>query len=522
MKIRNPILRGMNPDPSVLRVGKVYYVAVSTFNWMPGIKVYKSFDLVNWKHETDILSNNIDLHGISKNCGIWAPTISYSGGIYFLMYTIVHTNNRPFKDLSNFLITAPSIKGPWSNPVYINSSGFDPSIFHDDDDRKWVVNTLWDYRVKTQNKSSGIIMQEYSVNKQKLIGPIFKIFNGTSLAKTEAPLIYKHGEYYYLVTAEGGTEKGHAITVCRSKFITGPYEVDPSESMLTASDKRNSPLQCTGHGSIVESIDGHWYVMYLCVRMIENQFSPLGRETSIQEVVWTDDNWVRLKNGTNVPEIITEVHSTKNIRQNENTSFHDDFSNGIKSEWNTWNQMRSKKWGKIGKNGNLQIISGESLQSSFNQHMIAVRQRDFLFEANTEVLFSPNSFNQMAGLVIYHDEDNYLYGFVTWDEESGKVFRICRRKNGIFSVNDEVGKIWTPFVKIKFMGNTVEGTFYYKTGSNWQKLGKKENLRYLSGGFSGNYVGISVQDLDQYMGSIAEFTFFDYLGKDVKSTLKRI
>src|SRR5699024_12257129 len=150
----------------------------------------------------------------------------------------------------NFLMTAPSIDGPWSEPIYMTSSGFDPSLFHDEDGRKWYLNEIWDYRMTTSNKSAGIVMQEYDATTKQMVGPVHKIFDGSELAKTEASHIYRHGEYYYLITAEGGTGSGHSVTVCRSKNITGPYELDANDPMMTASDKPESLLKNTGHGSL--------------------------------------------------------------------------------------------------------------------------------------------------------------------------------------------------------------------------------------------------------------------------------
>jgi len=152
--IKNPILRGFNPDPSILRVHDTYYIAVSSFEWLPGVRIYQSNDLVNWKHETDVITNQVDLRGNPQNGSIWAPQISYSDGLFYLIYTDVKSTKRPFKDCHNYLITAPSINGPWSSPVYLNSSGFDPSLFHDNNGSKWLLNEIWDYRMTTGNKSA--------------------------------------------------------------------------------------------------------------------------------------------------------------------------------------------------------------------------------------------------------------------------------------------------------------------------------------------------------------------------------
>src|SRR5690606_3443802 len=156
--------------------------------------------------------------------------------------------------------------------IYLNSSGFDPSLFHDDDGRKWLLNALWDYRITEGNKSSGIVIQEYDPKQQRLIGAPRKLFDCTPLKKTEAPHIYKRNGYYYIIPAEGGTHSGHEVTVARSKDLLGPYEVDPLNPMLTSSGKPEAELQCAGHGSLVETPEGECYMAPLCTRPLEGQY----------------------------------------------------------------------------------------------------------------------------------------------------------------------------------------------------------------------------------------------------------
>ena len=156
--IQNPILRGFNPDPNILKVADTYYIVVSSFEWLPGLRVYTSKDLVNWTHLTDILTDQVSLKGNPKDASIWAPQLSYREGLFYCIYTDVKNTTRPFKDTHNYLITAETLTGPWSSPIYLNSSGFDPSLFHDEDGRYWLLNEIWDYRMQTSNKSAGIVL----------------------------------------------------------------------------------------------------------------------------------------------------------------------------------------------------------------------------------------------------------------------------------------------------------------------------------------------------------------------------
>src|SRR5215471_3215085 len=213
--IHNPILRGFNPDPSIVRVGDDYYIATSTFEWYPGVQIHHSRDLANWRLLTRPLrrASQLNLLGDPDSGGAWAPCLSYADGLFYLIYTDVKRYGRTtvagasgasLRDFHNYLVTSSTIDGDWSDPVYLNSSGFDPSLFHDDDGRKYLLNMLWDQR-PNQNRFAGIVLQEYSVTEQRLIGSRELIFKGTSLGLTEAPHLYRRNGYYYLLTAEGGT-----------------------------------------------------------------------------------------------------------------------------------------------------------------------------------------------------------------------------------------------------------------------------------------------------------------------------
>jgi len=233
--ITNPILPGFNPDPSIVRVNDDFFIATSTFEWFPGVQIHHSRDLIHWRLTGHALTrtSQLNMTGNADSGGVWAPCLSYDRGIFYLVYTDVKNWKGAFKETHNYLVTAPDITGPWSEPIYLNSSGFDPSLFHDDDGRKWLVNMLWDFRAG-KNPFAGIVLQEFSMDRKRLTGPVTKIFEGTGLGCTEGPHIYKKNGYYYLMTAEGGTSYAHAVTMARAKSIAGPYEADPANPVLTS------------------------------------------------------------------------------------------------------------------------------------------------------------------------------------------------------------------------------------------------------------------------------------------------
>lgn len=516
--IQNPILPGFNPDPCILRVENVYYIAVSSFEWLPGIRVYKSFNLGEWEHCTDLLTNQVDLRGNPKNCSIWAPQLSFHDGLFYLMYTDVKSTKRPFKDCHNYLITAPSIQGPWSEPVYLNSSGFDPSLFHDDDGRKWLLNALWDYRISESNKSSGIVIQEYDHSLQKLVGKPKKLFDCTPLRKTEAPHLYKRNGYYYLVTAEGGTGSGHAVTVARSRELLGHYEVDPLNPMLTSRNNSDLALQCAGHGSLVETPDGEWYMAHLCTRPVEGKYAILGRETAMQQVYWDLNGWLRLTAGGNSPQL--QVLLPKGIMSKENagTDFEDDFSNSeLMKNWNTLRITADESWCSLSsRKGYLRIKAGESIQSLFRHHIVAIRQTDKSFRAETKVDFHPDSYLQMAGLMLYLNEDNYWYAYVSYEEGRGKVLKLMCCERDEFEVASILIDLNEEEVQLAVDVSGINGQFYYRLDDDddWRTLGMSHNISFLSGGFTGNFVGLAAHDMNQFGGSYADFNYFRYSGRD--------
>ncbi len=203
--IRNPILPGFNPDPSIVRVGDDYYIATSTFEWFPGVQIHHSRDLENWRLLTRPLrrASQLDMRGDPDSCGIWAPCLSHADGLFHLIYTDVKRYGRTttagasgasLRDFHNYLVTSPTIDGDWSDPIYLNSSGFDPSLFHDEDGRKYLVNMLWDHR-PGRNRFAGIVCQEYSPEGAQSGRRTPEIFEGTPLGLTEAPHLYRRGGY---------------------------------------------------------------------------------------------------------------------------------------------------------------------------------------------------------------------------------------------------------------------------------------------------------------------------------------
>ncbi len=519
--IRNPVLKGFHPDPSILRVGEDYYIATSTFEWFPGVRIFHSKDLVHWRFMTSPITRmtQLNMRGNANSGGVWAPCLSYDNDLFYLIYTDMKNWHGSFKDSHNYLITAPEITGPWSEPIHLNSSGFDPSMFHDDDGRKWLVNALWDFR-QGRHPFGGIVLQEYSKEEKKLVGPVKTIFKGTDIRLTEAPHLYKKHGYYYLITAEGGTEYEHAVTMARSKDLEGPYEVDPTNPILTSAEKPELHLQKAGHGSLVETQTGEWYMAHLCGRPLQGQFCTLGRETALQKMYWTDDLWIRVEGGGNSPALEVQAPALKPVAF-EQVPEKDDFNQEeLRPEWNTLRIAPDETWLTLKERpGYLRLIGRESLASLHDQSLVARRQQAFHIEVETALEFEPEHFQQMAGLIVYYDSSDFVYLRVTGDEQAGKCLGIMQSKNGAYE------ELLPQAISVKegsplsLRATSDHGLlqFSYREDENarFEHIGPALDVTHLSDDsadtvrFTGTFVGMCVQDLSGRRKH-ADFDYFIY------------
>jgi xylan 1,4-beta-xylosidase len=528
--IQNPVLPGFNPDPSILRVGEDYYIATSTFEWFPGVQIHHSRDLVHWELLTHPLNrlSQLDLTGVVNSGGIWAPDLSYDNGTFYLVYTIVKNWRQNFKDCHNYLVTASAITGPWSEPIYLNSSGFDPSLFHDEDGRKWLLNMLWDYR-PGRSSFAGIVLQEYSSHVKKLVGQIENIFRGTSLGVTEGPHIYRRNDYYYLLTAEGGTGYEHAVTMARSRALTGPYEVDPQNPVLTSVGDPTLALQKAGHASLVETQTGEWYLAHLCGRPLPaanplQRRCNLGRETALQRCYWSDEGWLRLETGDNRPQLT--VTAPNLARQSfEPSPFRDDFEQPqLGVHWSTLRTSADPDWLSLSERpGFLRLRGRESLNSWHNQSLVGRRLQAFRAEAQTCLEFEPVSFQQAAGLICFYDTQNYLYLRLSYDPEKGaKSLGIVQCESGRYAELAEQAVAVQGWQRchLKVVINWSELRFFYSPDrEDWQPLGSTFDASRLSDeyghgevesqSFTGTFIGLCAQDLSGQR-VVADFDYFDY------------
>ena len=464
------------------------------------------------------------MEGVHSSCGVWAPCLSYSGGLFWLIYTNVRTwNAGPWKDSPNYLTTAPSIEGPWSDPVFLNCSGFDPSLFHDDDGKKWLLNMEWDYRQNMDLEGpqfSGILLQEYSPAEKKLTGPVRKIFKGTPISCVEGPHLYKRNGWYYLLTAEGGTLYNHAATLARSRSIEGPYEIHLQNPLISSSGRPELGIQKAGHASWCESACGRTYLAYLCGRPLRGtKHCVLGRETAIAELVWHDDwPYVKGEDGgrQNYPagsfDSLAEI--TEDVSCNASQVYAFD-GPAIHGDFKTLRVPADpERYSLSSRPGYLRLRGGQSPVSPFGQTLLARRQRDFSFAAETCMEFNPRNFQELAGLCWRYDERNHYLLALTHDENRRRVLSILSMRAGHFS-REEGPAVPEGPVYLGIVVHEHSGRFRYSTsGGNFIDIGKVLDAAVLSDefdtlGFTGAFVGMFCVDTARYAAA-ADFKYFSY------------
>lgn len=571
--IHNPILPGFCPDPSIIRVEEDYYIAVSTFEWWPGVRLYHSKDLEHFEQLASPLDrvSQLNMVGNQDSCGVWAPDISWDGEYFWLIYTDVKTRNGGLFNTHNYLVKSRDIRGGWPEPVYLNSSGFDPSLFHDTDGKKYVVNMI--------NGFHGILVQEYDPVRECLVGEPKNVFPGTGRGYTEGPHIYHIGEYYYLLMAEGGTSYEHMATMARSRSIWGPYEEDPGNPVLTSDVENPDALQKCGHADIVCTQNGEWYMVHLCARPPKGtRQCVLGRETSIQKMVWNEDGWLRLACGGRYAQYETEnpagIIPYLFPEEEEKDYGRDDFGTERKDDRRTeHSEEKGNVPGQKGlcqdssdlgirytslrepydgfatlkeRPGYLRLYGRESLNSCFHVSLIARRQQARQVQVGTCLEFMPKCREQAAGLAYMYDTRNFFLLVKTGTREIGgiskksekqetgempvaaeeqaaggsssrTVLRLLRSSHG--DVQDVIRELEIPVEKPLYLrAKTIqEGLyvqfFYSLDGEQYEKLAEVPTnilTDEQSDGFTGAHFGMYCHDMTGQR-IYADFDYFEVL-----------
>lgn len=514
------------------------------------MKIYHSKDLKHYEQLPSPLNrmSQLNMVGEGDSCGVWAPDISWDGEYFWLIYTDVKTRTGGLFNTHNYLVKSKDIRGGWSEPVYLNSSGFDPSVFHDTDGKMYIVNMI--------NNFKGILVQEYDPVQERLVGEAKNVFPGTGRGYTEGPHIYHIGEYYYLLMAEGGTGYDHMVTMARAKSIWGPYEEDPGNPVLTSDMENPDALQRCGHADIVCTQKGEWYMVHLCGRPPKGSGQcVLGRETAIQKMVWNEEGWLRMACGGNFgqweteePEGLVEclfpeeagkdygrddfdieilAHGKSggdfenNISKNKSSEYLDVRYTSLRQPYDSYTSLTERP-------GYLRLYGQESLNSCYDVSLVARRQMERHVQVETCVEFTPTCREQMAGLAYMYDTGNFYLLVKTRDEEFGNQNLDLKRpaklrliKSDHFDVTDAIPEIDIPEDEPLFLRvvTTQEGLyakfFYSLDGKEYKELTElptKILTDEQSDGFTGAHFGMYCHDMTG-LRRYADFDYFEIIKK---------
>ncbi|WP_447007277.1 glycoside hydrolase family 43 protein [Saccharothrix isguenensis] len=507
----NPVLPGFHPDPSIIRVDGAFVVATSTFQWFPGVALHRSTDLVTWERLPHPLTRHaqLDLRGVPDSGGVWAPCLSQVDGVFHLVYTnVLGYNIDGFYDTPNFHVQSSSLHGPWSDPVPLHSRGFDPSLFHHDG-RSWLLSMQWDHR-PGRLRFAGILLQEFDRATRTLVGEPELIFTGTDLGLTEGPHLYHRDGWFYLVVAEGGTSWNHAVTVVRSRSLTGPYAADPTGPMLTSAGRPELELRKAGHGSLVADEDDRWFLAHLVGRPVDGAgHCMLGRETAIQRVEWVD-GWPRVVGGTPATSVpVPEDYPPTEAATAPLTD--------LGPEWQTVRRAPDPSWLSVTERpGAVRLRADQSPASRHDVSLLARRQQATTTAFTVTIEAEPTHFQQMAGMIHYYDSALWHWLQLTHDERVGRCLTVLSCDHG--TLTDPLAGAVVPWphggpVRLRA---EVEGTELRFSAARldgpWQRVGPSLDASTLSDehaarsavaggtgtaveGFTGAFLGVCATDL---------------------------
>jgi xylan 1,4-beta-xylosidase len=502
----NPILTGFYPDPSICRKGKDYFMVNSTFCYYPGIPIFTSRDLVNWKQIGHVLNrpSQLKTEGLDLSEGIFAPAIEYNpyNDTFYLVTTLVTKGNSGM----SFVVKTKNLKAGWSDPIWLPEvGGIDPSISFIDG-KAYIVNNENPQGGQIYKGHKAIWIQEYNMDTDKMTGPRLQLINGgNDISKKpiwiEGPHLYKIGSYYYLMAAEGGTGFNHSEVIFRSTSLLGPYNPCPFNPILT---QRNLPenseksVTCAGHADLIQTPKGKWYAVFLASRPYFDKFFNTGRETFLLPVNWKDSFPVILEKGKLVSlSMPNEPNRKRNNKMSGNFTWIDHFrKSSLAPEWNMIRTPHEKWWSISNHSIGIQAMPCQ-LNDKVNPAFMGRRQQHQNFSAHTMMRFNPRNEKEFAGLTLIQNELNYLIFGKTVNKN--KIILIA--VNCIEGISQQVSSIeLSPDLSEKHLTLHIEVhggecRFLYQVA-----LGQKKSvtdwidITHLStrkaGGFVGSYIGM--------------------------------
>ncbi len=497
---RNPILAGFHPDPSVTRAGDRFYLVNSSFAYFPGIPVFESRDLVHWTPIGHVIDrpSQLDFDGLRISRGVFAPTISYHEGTFYVLNTAVDNGG-------NYLVTAKNPAGPWSDPIWLPSvGGIDTSLFFDDDGKTYLLNNDAPEGKPLYDGHRAIWLREFDLAKLQPQGEAKVVINGgVDLSKKpiwiEGPHIYKRDRWYYLVCAEGGTGPQHSQVVLRSRQVWGPYKPWRRNPILTQRDlapDRPDPITNAGHADLVEGLDGQWWAVFLASRTYGEGHYNTGRETFLLPVTWRRGWPTILPKGQAIPTVAPAPSFLRGQQTQAplsgNFTWRDEFDDPAPQS--AWMYLRVPKqpWLDLASTRGMLSIHplAEGLETLRNPSFLARRQQHLRFEART-ALEPPRDAGVTAGLAAYQNEGHWY--FLGARRVDGDIALTLERSRGGACTTVELGRVSVDRQLILAIeGNGGRYSFGYDAGDGLKWPVRDDDGTLLSTDVAGGFVGATI------------------------------
>lgn len=491
---RNPVIPGFHPDPSICRVGEDYYLVTSTFEFFPGVPVFHSRDLVHWRQIGHCLTTaeQLPLAKAGASAGIFAPTLRYHSGRFYMVTTNVSRHQH-------VIVSTDDPAGEWSEPLWLEHGWIDPSLCFDDDGKVYF----------TSNGPGGILQSELDLAAGRFIGKPRVLWAGTGGRHVEAPHLYRIGDWYYLLVAEGGTSYGHMVTIARSASPWGPFEPCPHNPILEH-HAYGDPIQCTGHGDLIADHRGNWWMVFLATRSYGYPLRHhLGRETCLAPVRWTAHGWPVVGDGGRVAECmeVEDALPPHPWPEGPERDLFDTPKLGL--HWNFLRNPYPADWSLTARAGWLRLHgSSVTLDDEDSPAWVGRRQQHVECTATTELEFAPSAPTDEAGLTVYANPlHHYEIGV-----SRGRI--VLRRRIGLLQAVVAERELQATRIWLRVSADRDWYRFSFSTDQGaWVALGEGE-VRYLTtevaGGFTGVYLAMYATGNGQRAGVAADFKWFEY------------
>lgn len=482
MQYKNPVISGFYPDPSVCRVGDTYYLVNSSFEYFPGIPIFESKDLIHWHQIGHVIDKNNPLllkRGFPNKTGLYAPTIRYHKGRFYVVCTNVAFGDE---DEGNFIVSAENPAGPWSNPIFLDLPGIDPSLLFDADGSVYFTGT-----------HGNIYVCKIDIETGKTLENRRDIWAGTGGSAPEGPHLYHIDDWYYLMISEGGTEMCHMVTMSRSRSPYGPYE-SFSGNPIMSNRSTELPIRAAGHADLVCDTFGKWWAVCLGVRVISYPLRHnLGRETMLLPVEWHDGWPIMGREGFLDELIVIDRHMGVETHQNasiESQPFRTDFTKAY--DQLPWNSIYTIDETLIKQTGEGLQLLGNSVSLSEASHLAwyGRRQTHHVCSAAVNFEFAPMKDGEEVGLTVYMNHQHHYE--IAMTQLEGKRHLIFRRQIGALYRIENMVAFEHSQATFKVEADKSQYRFSYQNHADWVEFGCGET-QYLTtevgGCFTGNYIG---------------------------------